>query len=156
MVKMSKSDLEKYMESELWYYWMANPKQSIAGYSMLCESVRDIIQMVADRDDYHLTSDDYLNIDMHGDSRIIACVERLVEFMPLTPLSGKESEWQKIYTIGSVITWQNKRYCHVMRDTTMTGKLIKVYEHVPGSKEIRKVNFPYWPGMGSPVLGRKF
>lgn len=141
------SELEKYAQSEMWYFWMSDPMQSIASYSILSENVRDIIQFLAEREDPHLTIDDYMNLDFGRDPRIMSCVERLVDFKPLTPLTGKSSEWEKIYEVGKVATWQNKRYCRVMKDTTLTGKLIKVYEWAPGTNDICEVKFPYWPGL---------
>lgn len=145
---MSKTELEKYVDSELWQFWMENPTQSVAGYSMFCEGVKNIIDMVIDREPpYFLTGEDYLKIGKLDDPRILSAAERLLQFKPLTSLTGAEREWEKIYTIGSVVTWQNKRYCRVMKDTTLTGKLLKVYEWIPRDNDIREVKFPYWPGL---------
>lgn len=144
---MENKELLKYMQSELWYFWMADPTQSVASYRILSEKVRDIIQLLAQREDPHLTIDDYINLDAGRDPRVMSCVERLVDFKPLTPLTGKDSEWEKIYEIGKVATWQNKRYCRVMKDTTLTGKLIKIYEWALGTDEICDVSFPYWPDL---------
>ncbi len=145
---MSRTELEKYMDQELWHFWMVNPTQSAASYSMLCEGVKNIVDMVADREyPYYLTGEDYLKIGKLSDPRILSFAERIIEFKPLTPLTGEEKEWKRIYMIGKVVTWQNKRYCRVMRDTTMTGKVIKIYEYLKDDQGIREVEFPYWPGM---------
>ena len=145
---MSRTELEKYMDSELWQFWMENPAQSIAGYSIFCEGVKNIIEMVADREPpYFLTGEDYLRIGEVNDPRILSFAERILAFKPLTALTGASREWEKIYTIGSVVTWQNKRYCRVMRDTTLTGKVLRNYEWMPKSNDICEVKFPYWPGM---------
>lgn len=94
-------------------------------------------------------------------SYAVACLEKLLKYEPLSPLTGKDDEWVEIaedMTIGGKL-WQNKRCYRVFKDengaydsegkvfwswmTDDEGKQFK--SHYTSSKSRVYIQFPYVP-----------
>jgi len=86
-------------------------------------------------------------------SLTVSMVEKLLRFMPLTPLTGEEDEWTHIDpSIGGDIAAQNKRCSRVFRrnDGSTFDVEGRVYREPDGTTYITNgsatpVTFPYTP-----------
>lgn len=86
---------------------------------------------------------------------------RLSKFLPLTPLTGEDSEWNLVkgdYGQGGDTIYQNNRCSHVFKDSSGAYDIDGyVFEDSNGerytSKKSRKaVTFPYYPPTTAPVV----
>lgn len=81
----------------------------------------------------------------------IACLEKLLRFEPLTPLTGEEDEWNDISDMHGEPCWQNRRCGRVFRDATGAYDIEgKVFVDPDGcsytSRDSRVyITFPYRP-----------
>lgn len=56
----------------------------------------------------------------------IHALERLLNYKPLSPLTGEESEWNEVHCMREGIrTFQNKRCSSVFKDIDTEGKVVK-------------------------------
>lgn len=94
-------------------------------------------------------------------SLVSGVVAKLLEFTPLSPLTGEDSEWEDVSQCGGGVHYQNKRCSRVFKDTdgsTYDIEGIIFYEYITDeeSGERRKnhynsigssvpVVFPYTP-----------
>ena len=92
-------------------------------------------------------------------SYAISCLKRLLEFKPLTPLTGEDSEWNNVSEYGhdGTVLYQNKRFSSVFKDENgaynIDGKVLwnwykdedgAPYKSYYTSKDSRvPVTFPY-------------
>lgn len=49
-------------------------------------------------------------------SYAVGCLEKLLRYEPLTPLTGEDSEWNDISDMSDEPQWQNNRCSHVFKD----------------------------------------
>ena len=121
------SNLEKHAEKELKLAGLFDKDSDYAG--MLGDAVMKLVKVFADEGHSGFSA-----------SRTIALFKKVASFEPLTPLTGEDSEWNKV----SNDTWQNKRCSHVFKD-----KNNKAYD-ISG-KIFREPNGSCWTGKGSRV-----
>ena len=88
----------------------------------------------------------------------INALERLLNFKPLTPLTGENDEWQEIIRIGSIRTFQNKRLSSLFMDKRDDGLVISCRDNdgvivsdnggitwFMSGRFRKEVTFPYYP-----------
>ena len=80
---------------------------------------------------------------------VLSIFERLVRFLPITPLTGDDDEWNEC---GGVNYWQNKRCGRVFKDSDGPyDSCVRVFSDDGGetfyqSRESReRIEFPYYP-----------
>ena len=86
----------------------------------------DRIGMTADGDEYNAMMRNHIlrmvetfaNEGHSGFSAsyAIQCLEKLLRFEPLSPLTGEDSEWSDVRCLGDDPCWQNKRCSRVFKD----------------------------------------
>lgn len=91
-------------------------------------------------------------------SYAINALERLLNFKPLTPLTGEDDEWHKGYTRGSTTTYQNKRCPSVFMKKTNDGSITRCFDTdavtvsdnsgitwFTSARFNKEITFPYYP-----------
>ena len=147
-VKHKDSNLVSYAERELNLAYPTNNHDFYGG--MTPKSVIDLISVFSLQGHSGMSA-----------SVITSLVNRLFQFLPLTPLTGKDSEWNILNSRGA--RFQNKRCSHVFKDRKEDGS-IEAYdgeffvfdEGKEGgmftSYDCRKViTFPYYPKNAIPI-----
>ena len=88
----------------------------------------------------------------------INALERLLNFKPLTPLTGEDDEWQEIDRRGPVRTFQNKRLSSLFMDKRDDGIVTSCHDNdgvivsdnggitwFTSGRFRKEVTFPYYP-----------
>lgn len=85
---------------------------------------------------------------------VLSIFERLVRFLPITPLTGEDDEWNKIfdYEHCTYNFWQNKRCSRVFKDSDGAyDSCVRVFSDDCGetywsNRDSReRIEFPYYP-----------
>ena len=129
----------------------------------------DRIGMTADGDEYNAMMRNHIlhmieEFAKEGHSGFsasyaIQCLEKLLRFEPLSPLTGEDNEWVDVRGLGDEPGWQNKRCSRVFKNTDGKAYDIEgvVYwqwvEREDGSKyksyytkgNRKYIEFPYTP-----------
>jgi hypothetical protein len=78
-------------------------------------------------------------------SYAIQCLEKLLRFEPLSPITGEDWEWHDVGEQSGGILWQNVRCSHVFKDPDgaydINGKVFWEWHTDPETGEKSKVHF---------------
>lgn len=113
------------------------PKDKTGYQERINQNILDIIQVFSDQGHSGLTA-----------SYVIGNLMRLLNYEPITPLTGEESEWGTDASKD-----QNNRCYHVFRreDGTAYDTEARIFSENGGktwytsSESFKDVEFPYWP-----------
>lgn len=98
------SNLVKFAESELKAAGLIDKDSDYNGE--LGKAVLEIVKVFAKQDHSGMSA-----------SMTTAIVEKLMRFEPITPLTGKDDEWNDVSHMSTEPKWQNKRCGHVFKDS---------------------------------------
>ena len=119
--------------------------------SAINKNILDIVELFASQEHSGLTA-----------SYVMSAIDRLLQFKPLTPLTGEDDEWTEIMSENGKKTFQNNRCYEVFKTTDTQGNLLEAHD-IEGivvsddggitwftSNRFRKdVTFPYMPATHS-------
>ena len=132
----------------------------------------DRIGMTADGDEYNAMMRNHIlhmveEFAKEGHSGFsasyaIQCLEKLLRFEPLSPLTGEDNEWVDVRGLGDEPGWQNRRCSRVFKNTDgkaydidgivywqwverEDGSKYKSYYTKGGRSSIKYIEFPYTP-----------
>lgn len=133
------SCLTEYAKNEL--YLLRGSKEAYVVDEMQTAVEKDIMELVEvfDKQGHSGFSGNY----------VLSIFDRLVRFLPITPLTGDDDEWHEC---GAVNDWQNKRCSRVFKDSDGPyDSRVRVFSddggetfyQNRGSRE--RIEFPYYP-----------
>ena len=130
----------------------------------------DCIGMTADGDEYNAMMRNHIlhmveEFAKEGHSGFsanyaISCLQKLLKFEPLSPLTGKDDEWNYVGDLGDNPVYQNKRCSRVFKDTDSKAYDIDGYvfwswatdeqgdkykSYYTNQKSRKYIEFPYTP-----------
>jgi hypothetical protein len=100
------SDLVEYAKSELERF----PKDKDGMQNLMSRNILDLIKVFA--------SQGHTGFSAHY---LIPRLKRLMDFKPLSALTGKDDEWNEVCRTDNPRTYQNKRCCSVFKDVYADG-----------------------------------
>jgi hypothetical protein len=132
----------------------------------------DRIGMTADGDEYNAMMRNHIlhmvkEFNKEGHSGFsanyaIQCLNKLLRFEPLSPLTGEDSEWIDVSSLGDEPSWRNKRCSRVFKDADgkaydldgvvywqwverEDGSKYKSHYSKGGKGNIKYIEFPHTP-----------